>query len=205
VDPALFLHDMGSSLLAAMLRFGKYKGHSYEDVAARDRTYCTWVLSLSTPSPGLQDFATYLKEKHGGVLTVGAHRGAFFDEMLMSHPDYCAWAANLEHPTAGMQRFSAYLRSEIANVQHVDDEPWPVTSDSDEDTAPKRPRPAEEPAAIPVARSKNCKICMASAIRTCFVPCGHMAACVSCAARLAGTRCPICRTSIREIVKVFDA
>ena len=163
---------MRSSLFMTMLRFGKYKGQSYEDIAARDRTYCAWVLSLSNPSPGLQEFATYLRDHHGGILTVGAHRGAFFDEMLMSHPDYCAWAASLEHPTAGMQRFSAYLLAEAEDIQHVDDEPWSVTSDSDMAPAPRRPCPAEEPAATPFARSEECKICMASAIHTCFVPCG---------------------------------
>ena len=187
-----------------MLRIGKHNGSTYKDVAASDRTYCSWVLSLSNPSPGLRQFARYLKNTHGGVLEVGAYRGAFFNEMLRDHPNYCIWAARLDHPSAAtMRRFCAYVRREANNAHEIPDDMCSVMSDSDEDPFPKRPCPEETHEAVPPTRNEECKVCMASTIRTCFVPCGHMAACIPCAARLVDARCPICRASIREVVETF--
>ena len=82
-----------------MLRCGKHKGKSFQEVASTDRRYCAWVLRLNSSgndvSPDLSAFAEHLRREHGGVLPFGAHKGSFFDEVLRDHPDYCSWAIHL--------------------------------------------------------------------------------------------------------------
>ncbi len=74
-----------------MLRFGKHRGKLFEETARDDPRYCAWVLSVELDgddtSRSLMDFATYLRQKHGGVMTLGVHKWRFFDE-LRSAPDF---------------------------------------------------------------------------------------------------------------------
>lgn len=49
-----------------MLTFGKYKGKSFEEVAAADAGYCRWVLNLDTATGAMVDFQGFLKAKAGG-------------------------------------------------------------------------------------------------------------------------------------------
>ena len=186
-----------------MLCIGKHRGSTYEEVASRDRAYCAWVLSLPNPSPGLLQFVAYLQETHGGVLEVGAYRGAFFDDVRRDHPHYCDWVTHLDNPTGTLQRFATYLRRETEISHEFLREPWTVMSDREDGSAPKRPRTTEACEPVPSTRTWECKICLVSTIRTCFTPCGHMVACVECARRIAHTRCPICRATIREVVETF--
>jgi len=65
----------------------------------------------------------------------------------------------------------------------------PTTSDEHESTA-----------------STQCEICMAAPRESAFVPCGHGHFCDACASRIAGQQgaiCPICRTQITDILRVF--
>ncbi|CAG2196978.1 unnamed protein product [Mytilus edulis] len=48
---------------------------------------------------------------------------------------------------------------------------------------------------------QTCKICLDEPIAIVFLPCGHLAACVTCAPAL--RRCPICRTFIKGTVKAI--
>ncbi|CAC5385849.1 unnamed protein product [Mytilus coruscus] len=48
---------------------------------------------------------------------------------------------------------------------------------------------------------QTCKICLDEPIAIVFLPCGHLAACVTCAPGL--RRCPICRTFIKGTVKAI--
>ncbi|KAF2883382.1 hypothetical protein ILUMI_22795 [Ignelater luminosus] len=47
----------------------------------------------------------------------------------------------------------------------------------------------------------TCKICMDSQIDTAFLPCAHVVACSSCAARC--DRCPLCRADIAQAQKIY--
>lgn len=47
----------------------------------------------------------------------------------------------------------------------------------------------------------SCKICLDSSCECVFMPCGHVCACVNCAAAL--RMCPICRARIESIVKFY--
>ncbi|XP_071964021.1 putative inhibitor of apoptosis isoform X2 [Antedon mediterranea] len=49
----------------------------------------------------------------------------------------------------------------------------------------------------------TCKICMDNEACVLFVPCSHLATCVSCAENLSS--CPICRTTIQRYVKAYLA
>eukprot|EP00811_Abedinium_folium_P000877 NODE_10805_length_1328_cov_4.639467.p3 GENE.NODE_10805_length_1328_cov_4.639467~~NODE_10805_length_1328_cov_4.639467.p3 ORF type:complete len:188 (+),score=57.06 NODE_10805_length_1328_cov_4.639467:562-1125(+) len=51
----------------------------------------------------------------------------------------------------------------------------------------------------------ECIICMDALVNTVFVPCGHMAACSACAARLHRKPCPVCRKKIKLQQRVFAA
>jgi hypothetical protein len=64
------------------------------------------------------------------------------------------------------------------------------------------------PASIPSAASRNeCRICMSSEMTHMFAPCNHLCACSKCAAAILITtrKCPICRTAVRSVVRVYSA
>ena len=50
-----------------------------------------------------------------------------------------------------------------------------------------------------------CKICLDLAIETCFVPCGHMMACLTCGVQLLKKPCPMCRTTVKKVVRTCKA
>ena len=160
-----------------MLRCGKHAGQRFEDVAAADSSYCSWVLREKADgkqlSRDLKSFATFIIKEHGGVLQVGKHRLRFFDDVLREDPDYADWAASLEAPSELMIGFQRYVQQQR-----------------------KRPR---EP-----GDDNVCSICMDSTIDSAFIPCGHQAACIECARRLHGP-CVICRSPIADILQTFLA
>jgi len=155
-----------------MMRHGKHRGHSFAEVAQMDRSYCSWVLRSETGT--FTNFHKYLKKTHGGILEMGRHKGMFFDELFASQQDYCRWVMNLEDPGAGFHKLIDWLKK-----KNSQEEPPPT--------------PAAKNTAGPVAKkfkSEECKICYDSAIDSVFVLCGHVAACILCAANL--ETCPIC-------------
>ena len=50
-----------------------------------------------------------------------------------------------------------------------------------------------------------CKVCLNTQIDTVCIPCGHRCICKSCGQGLKDKTCPICRKTIKQIVKTFDA
>ena len=68
-----------------------------------------------------------------------------------------------------------------------------VGDDDDED---------DEAASRPTAQ---CVVCMAAAVATCFIPCGHVCCCKACGDKLARDVCPICRNTISSVQKIFMA
>ena len=73
-----------------MMRNGKHRGRTFQDITSSDRPYCAWVLRVKPAA--LQRFHAYLREEHGGILEVGRYRNRFFDEVLDAEPTYCSWA-----------------------------------------------------------------------------------------------------------------
>jgi len=50
---------------------------------------------------------------------------------------------------------------------------------------------------------QHCVVCMTDPIAMCCIPCGHRCLCPTCDSRVSA--CPVCRTPIRERVRIFDA
>mgnify|MGYP000140554136 CR=1 FL=1 len=91
-----------------MLRCGKHKGKTFEQVEA-DRTYCSWVMRLSQPSHDLRSFAEHLSRKHGGVVGFGVHRLKFYSEVWEEHRDYSYCCMQLSDPGPSMRDFADYV------------------------------------------------------------------------------------------------
>ena len=49
----------------------------------------------------------------------------------------------------------------------------------------------------------KCKVCMSGDIEVCLRPCGHVLLCGTCASSC--DKCPICRTPIKETIRIFTA
>mmetsp|Transcript_18316 Transcript_18316/g.2971 ORF Transcript_18316/g.2971 Transcript_18316/m.2971 type:complete len:133 (+) Transcript_18316:781-1179(+) len=62
------------------------------------------------------------------------------------------------------------------------------------------PIDAEKEPSNPPAEENACKICFSRESNAAFYPCGHMI-CDSCATKC--QKCPVCRSTIREIVKLY--
>jgi len=44
---------------------------------------------------------------------------------------------------------------------------------------------------------------MANKVETVMVPCGHRALCLNCSQNIRGV-CPICRSKVTQVVKIYD-
>ncbi len=95
-----------------MLQCGKYKGLFFAEVAALDKPYSGWVMSLPASTKAFQKFSTYLRMNHGGLLRIGKHKGKFFSEVLQDDPQYTEWVVSLEDPAASLGEFAEYIRRE---------------------------------------------------------------------------------------------
>ncbi|KAH9144080.1 hypothetical protein AeRB84_011952 [Aphanomyces euteiches] len=63
--------------------------------------------------------------------------------------------------------------------------------------------PIAAPAAEPESSVNECVICMDQVRNAVCIPCGHLSSCVDCLS--AAQVCPICRTAIQTVVKVYTA
>ena len=50
--------------------------------------------------------------------------------------------------------------------------------------------------------ANECCVCFDRRINTRLQPCGHVALCHACAARLTSSRCPLCRAQIVDVLRV---
>lgn len=48
-----------------------------------------------------------------------------------------------------------------------------------------------------------CKICFVRQGNIAFLPCGHLAGCGICSPAFLTTKCPICRMTVKEIVRIY--
>ena len=65
------------------------------------------------------------------------------------------------------------------------------------------------------ARANTCKVCLEAPCGVALVPCGHLAACLSCLSRMSWhtlegehalmpLRCPVCVTPIVDVLKIYS-
>ena len=173
------------------MRHGKHRGHSFAEVARVDRSYCAWVLRVEPEA--FAKFHRYLKKTHGGILEMGRHKGMFFNELLGSQEDYCTWVMNLQDPGPGFHKLIDWLKKTPTAATTESTEATTETStDASATTEPVNKK----------FKSEECKICYDKAIDSVFVPCGHVAACMSCAAGL--EVCPICK-AVSVAFKMYHA
>ena len=59
----------------------------------------------------MKAFATYLKQQHGGLMTVGKHAGKFFDELMKEDPD-CSWTGYY----AGRSGVGVHIKTKLAEL-----------------------------------------------------------------------------------------
>lgn len=52
-------------------------------------------------------------------------------------------------------------------------------------------------------KPEQCNICMDNPKSTVFVPCGHRS-CLECARSLTSSKCPFCRSEIKDVIKTYD-
>ena len=74
-----------------LIRHGKYKGMlTFEQLAACDKDYVSWCLRSESLPLSLKQFARWVKQEHGGILSVGKYKHMYFNDVLEHHPDYAA-------------------------------------------------------------------------------------------------------------------
>ena len=101
-----------------MLRVGKHRGRTFEEVAQADRDYCAWVLREELIGQGLKKFRAYLQNNHGGVMSCGKHKGRYFDEIIGEAPGYAEWARALSTPSAALKGFVEYIGGSFTELEH---------------------------------------------------------------------------------------
>jgi len=52
-------------------------------------------------------------------------------------------------------------------------------------------------------RAKACVICASNVKQCACVPCGHLLYCISCANKRQETKCPMCRKSMKQVIRIF--
>jgi hypothetical protein len=106
--------------------------------------------------------------------------------------------------TYSTQSFSLWFEHEIY-LKHMPEETGeclsPVTVGPDH-----RPLFGSSSDMDEVKAIETCVICLENPINCVFVPCGHLAVCLSCSKQMAlKDGCPICRVPIQQVVKTFKA
>ena len=74
-----------------LIRHGKYKGmFTFEQLAACDKDYVSWCLRSESLPPSLKQFARWVKQVHGGILSVGKFKNMYLNDVFEHHPHYAA-------------------------------------------------------------------------------------------------------------------
>ena len=175
-----------------MMRCGKHKGETYEQIAVADRGYCAWVLKEGCSWNAFEDFAAYLRSEQGGVLQIGQHKGSFFKELWENHIDYCYWTASLEEPSQPMEAFVQYVQRRMRADKSSQEDASASTSASKKQRRSKQDPP----------HSFECKICYNAIVHSVLIPCGHML-CDRCASNFENGKCPFCRDHVGQVVRTF--
>ena len=104
-----------------LMRFGKYRGKSYEEVFMLDPSYCENVVqSSSQPESGLgkRQLADWIRERHPDfvagmaqdVITFGKYQGKSYEEVFMLDKSFCEWTLKSSRPGLPSHRFAEWIR-----------------------------------------------------------------------------------------------
>jgi hypothetical protein len=179
---------------------GKYRERLFSEVEHADIDYCAWVLRSPPNSlpPSLRLFQCYLRRKRGGVIRVGKHRGRYFNELFSGEPAYATWVVGLADPAGSLLEFKKYVVAATAAV-----------APRARSRSLRRPNGHVESVqagdAHHVDIPKECRVCYDLPVRTAFAGCGHMVCCTRCALEFTdkGLPCPICRTPVLDVIRLF--
>jgi hypothetical protein len=95
-------------------------------------------------------------------------------------------------------------RERSASLKRIEAEYRRIQLDMQLPFPPVKPTPsplsgADEPAGAATA----CILCTENKACCATVPCGHMNFCIRCSQRLTQSPCPVCRSEVRQMIKVF--
>ncbi|CAG2201420.1 unnamed protein product [Mytilus edulis] len=108
---------------------------------------------------------------------------------------------SLEENSKHTQENSNYNQQQMENSQSATESAKQVTDETTIDPEPELSVRSLEEENQNLKDQQTCKICLDEPIAIVFLPCGHLAACGSCAPAL--RRCPICRAFIKGTVKAI--
>ena len=103
------------------MRFGKYRGKSYEEVFMLDKSYCGHIVRTSNqPESGLgiRQFADWIRERHPDfvaaraqdVMRSGKYMGKSYEDIFAHDPSYCEIILDLPNPGSQMRHFADWIR-----------------------------------------------------------------------------------------------
>ncbi|VDI50276.1 baculoviral IAP repeat-containing protein 7/8 [Mytilus galloprovincialis] len=107
----------------------------------------------------------------------------------------------LEENSKHTQENTNYNQQQMENSQSAKSLSKQVTDETTIDPEPELSVRSLEEENQTLKDQQTCKICLDEPIAIVFLPCGHLAACGSCAPAL--RRCPICRAFIKGTVKAI--
>ncbi|XP_076113462.1 baculoviral IAP repeat-containing protein 2-like [Mytilus galloprovincialis] len=108
---------------------------------------------------------------------------------------------SLEDNSKHTEENADYNKQQMENSQSAMASSKQVTDETTIDPEPELSVRSLEEENQNLKDQQTCKICLDEPIAIVFLPCGHLAACGSCAPAL--RRCPICRTFIKGTVKAI--
>ena len=73
-----------------LIRHGKYRLMSFEDLAVADKDYVSWCLRSESLPSSLREFVDWIKERYGGLLTAGRYKRMYFSDVIANYPEYTA-------------------------------------------------------------------------------------------------------------------
>lgn len=168
----------------------------YASQAARLSTFKDWPRSLRQKPEDLAD-AGFFYTGQGDKTTCFYCDGGLKDweEDDIPWEQHARWFSRCAY--VQLVKGKQFVQMVISEACFID------TNEAKSDTAVpqavKPQEPVKEEKAI--EDSKLCIICYSEERNVCFVPCGHVVACAKCA--LANSNCPMCRTAIECVQRVY--
>ena len=177
-----------------LIRHGKYKGmFTFEQLAACDKDYVSWCLRSESLPLSLKQFARWVKQEHGGMLSVGKYKNLYFNEVLEHHPDYAVrsarrreltvtflcetnvasqvWVSQLQLASGSLLEFQQYI--DVVQVNEESASEYESPPEPPPKKAAKRVTRLERGDDEELQVSKTCTICFEKPLKTLFANCGR--------------------------------
>ena len=178
-----------------LIRHGKYKGMlTFEQLAACDKDYVSWCLRSETLPLSLKQFARWVKQEHGGMLSVGKYKNLYFNDVLEHHPDYAVrsarrrkltatrvcenvarasqvWVSQLQLASGSLLEFQQYI--DVVQVNEESASEYESPPEPPPKKVAKRVTQLERGDDEELQVSKTCTICFEKPLKTLFANCGR--------------------------------